>query len=160
MAWPRPSRVRDAFGHHLIQASLRVYYARGATGLVWGGVMECRLAPTTEKDWQEMKTLYGFSFDKLSNELGKVASSLTPEDRKTEELIRPQLISDLSGLGSSLFNLGRSLFDYRAALKMDGTWMTAAKFIADYIGLSDRSLFRLIERYEVAAKLPEPMREA
>lgn len=95
--------------------------------------------------------------DKLSNlttallfiESGEAGS----EDFRKLEPARHSLIDAVRGFRHSRFALGRALSEYKPLFKQEKLWQRAEKEIAAALGCNPRTISRIIEESEAAAKL-------
>ena len=96
----------------------------------------------------------------LASSLADVAGTLSHADAEVEREVRPKLMAAVAQFHRSRFHLGRVLFEYRKAFKLDKTWLKVCEQIARALGLSMRTVHRVIEGYEQASTLPSTIVEA
>jgi hypothetical protein len=99
-------------------------------------------------------------FDKLSSVLASEAAALPPEDAASEFDDRSQVIVAVKKFSHSRHELGRVLFEYRKKWKVEGAWLRVCEAVADTLKVSSRTLFRVIEDYELTLQVPSELLEA
>ncbi len=72
---------------------------------------------------------------------------------------RETVIAAIQAFQHSRYALGRALCAYRSYFKAEGSWTQAVKIIAENIGVGERTVYRLMEGYESASRLPQTMLE-
>ena len=102
-------------------------------------------------------TVGGGQFDKLSNltrELQSIELEHANSGGTTLAQARSAVVNRLSGYRNSRFQLGRVLRDYKIYFKAEHGWVVAAQAIAEAINRDPRTVFRIVEDFERASKLP------
>jgi hypothetical protein len=102
-------------------------------------------------------------FDKLSN-LARELESIEQKHAQVKDAeitqARSAVVSQVSKYRDSRFQLGRVLRNYKAQYRADGGWVAAAKIIGEVLNRDERTVFRIIDDYERASKLPQIVIEA
>jgi hypothetical protein len=100
--------------------------------------------------------------DKMSI-LKALLRDLEPSQLKHDETLRQAregLIGALSTYRHSRYDLGRALRLYKQHFRAEHAWIEAAKVIAAAIDRDEKTVFRIIEDYERADRLPAIILEA
>lgn len=103
-------------------------------------------------------------FAKLANLLNGLKSSEQEASIECDELelhqAREALIATVSAFNQSRFHLARAIARYKFHFKAEHAWVQVARLIAEAIGSSERTVFRMLESYEDASHLPDITVEA
>ena len=89
-------------------------------------------------------------FDKLSKTLEDDASQLSAEERAREAQLRQRVMESLRGFNTDQAQLSESLFNYKAVFKIKRQWTRVVADIGYAIGVSARTVFRMIDDYETS----------
>ena len=98
-------------------------------------------------------------FDKLSKTLEDQASHLSAEGRAREAQLRQRVMESLRGFNTDRAQLSESLFNYKAVFKIKRQWTRVVTEIGEAIGVSARTVFRMIDDYESSRTPQEPAAE-
>jgi len=102
-------------------------------------------------------------FDKMSNltrELEKIERKHAKTDGTALVQARSAVVSRVSQYRESRYQLGRVLHNYKIHFKAEGGWVVAAQAIAEAINRDERTVYRIIDNYECASKLPPVVLQA
>jgi hypothetical protein len=93
----------------------------------------------------------------LSAQLQTITGDLTAGEKQHEQQTRAKMLAALQRYTASRYDLGKALAAYKDACRQKGTWVKAAKAIAEHIGRSPRTVFRIVADYDRVAGAPEPV---
>jgi hypothetical protein len=91
-------------------------------------------------------------FDKLSKSLAGHALGLTEEDKQREEDLRQRVVDSLKDFRTDRSNLGKYLSAYKSVYKSERQWTQVVSEIGKVIRVSARTVFRIIEEYELGGR--------
>ena len=98
-------------------------------------------------------------FDKLSKALEYQTSHLSAQERAREAQLRQHVMESLRGFNTDRAQLSESLFNYKAVFKIKRQWTRVVTEIGEAIGVSARTVFRMIDDYEASRTPQEPATE-
>jgi hypothetical protein len=104
-----------------------------------------------------------WGLDKLSNLREQlIGVDLPCPDCNSNGLLhaREGVINTLRTYANGRFHLGRALRVYKGYFKADKRWVAAAKIIGAALDCDEKTIFRIIVDYELAARLPAIIIEA
>lgn len=100
----------------------------------------------------------GANFDNLSDlreQLCKLESASRGADRGGLKQAREDLIAAVGSYTCQRYHLGRTLLQYKVVLKAEHVWTAAAKAIGAAIGRDERTIYRIVDDFERAVRLPD-----
>lgn len=100
------------------------------------------------------------NLSEISIELKRVEDTYIHSGSTELAHARNAVVGSISGFKVSRLNLGRALRTYKQYFKAERDWTSAMKIIADVLQCDERTVYRLIEDYERASRLPEITLEA
>jgi hypothetical protein len=103
----------------------------------------------------DLRTEKSDNLSDFSAELKKIEETYIKDASVELAQARNSVVGAISGLKQSRMNLGRVLRTYKGHFKAERAWTAAMKVIAGALQCDERTVYRIIEDYERASRLPE-----